>query len=130
MSQANCVKRKKSREPAFLGQDDLKMLLFGGKGGVGKTTCAAAAALHLANSFPQHRFMVVSTDPAHSLKDAFSGFSPPPNLELLEIDSKECFEKFKQTSSCSRTSCIILPRPCAGKTLRRSLWPVRFQGCH
>ena len=95
MSQANCVKTA-SREPAFLGQDDLKMLLFGGKGGVGKTTCAAAAALHLAGTFPQRRFLAVSTDPAHSLKDAFSGFSPPPNLELLEIDSKECFEKFKQ----------------------------------
>jgi arsenite/tail-anchored protein-transporting ATPase len=42
---------------------------FGGKGGVGKTTVAAAAGLALAES--GHRVLVVSTDPAHSLADAY-----------------------------------------------------------
>lgn len=41
---------------------------FGGKGGTGKTTCAAAYALSLANR--GQRTLVVSTDPAHSLADA------------------------------------------------------------
>ena len=41
--------------------------LFGGKGGAGKTTCAAAHALTLATSGA--RALVVSTDPAHSLGD-------------------------------------------------------------
>ncbi|MCA1826036.1 MAG: ArsA family ATPase [Myxococcales bacterium] len=41
---------------------------FAGKGGVGKTTCAAAAAL---GSSRHARTLVVSTDPAHSLGDAF-----------------------------------------------------------
>jgi arsenite-transporting ATPase len=41
---------------------------FGGKGGVGKTTCAAAAALAAAEA--GHRVLLVSTDPAHSLGDA------------------------------------------------------------
>src|SRR5436190_16474319 len=41
---------------------------YGGKGGVGKTTCAAAAALTLSRE--RKRTLVVSTDPAHSLADA------------------------------------------------------------
>ena len=45
-----------------------KIILFGGKGGVGKTTCAAAAALHLAAA---KRVLLLSTDPAHSLGDVF-----------------------------------------------------------
>jgi arsenite/tail-anchored protein-transporting ATPase len=41
---------------------------YAGKGGVGKTTCAAAAALALSRR--RRRTLVVSTDPAHSLADA------------------------------------------------------------
>jgi arsenite/tail-anchored protein-transporting ATPase len=44
-----------------------RYLFFGGKGGTGKTTCAAAAAVSLAEQ-GQH-VLVVSTDPAHSLGD-------------------------------------------------------------
>jgi arsenite-transporting ATPase len=46
-----------------------KFVLYGGKGGVGKTTCAAATALALADR--GERTLLVSTDPAHSLGDAF-----------------------------------------------------------
>ena len=44
-----------------------RYLFFGGKGGTGKTTCAAAAAIALAERGRQ--LLVVSTDPAHSLGD-------------------------------------------------------------
>ena len=44
------------------------VVLFTGKGGVGKTTLAAATAAHLARS--GRKALVVSTDPAHSLGDA------------------------------------------------------------
>jgi arsenite-transporting ATPase len=44
-------------------------VLYGGKGGVGKTTCAAATALKYARE--GHSTLVVSTDPAHSLSDVF-----------------------------------------------------------
>jgi arsenite-transporting ATPase len=47
----------------------MRILLFTGKGGVGKTTTAAATALACADA--GHRTMVLSTDPAHSLADAF-----------------------------------------------------------
>lgn len=57
------------------GLDDLlappgvRLLLFGGKGGVGKTTCAARTALALAARRPRQRILLLSTDPAHSLGD-------------------------------------------------------------
>ncbi len=47
----------------------MRILLFTGKGGVGKTTTAAATALRCADA--GHRTIVLSTDPAHSLADAF-----------------------------------------------------------
>ncbi len=46
----------------------MRLRLFGGKGGAGKTTLAAATALAAAER--GHRVLVVSTDPAHSLGDA------------------------------------------------------------
>ncbi|MFC4550826.1 MULTISPECIES: ArsA family ATPase [Halorussus] len=46
-----------------------RFVCYGGKGGVGKTTCAAATGLALAER--GERTLVVSTDPAHSLADAF-----------------------------------------------------------
>lgn len=45
------------------------ILLVTGKGGVGKTTVAAATAIRAADL--GHRTLVMSTDPAHSLADAF-----------------------------------------------------------
>jgi arsenite/tail-anchored protein-transporting ATPase len=60
------------RKPEFLQNKALRLILFGGKGGVGKTTMAAAAALHLTASHGEaQRILVISTDPAHSLSDAF-----------------------------------------------------------
>ena len=47
------------------------VVLYGGKGGVGKTTCAAAHGLALSTRDPPAKTLVVSTDPAHSLGDVF-----------------------------------------------------------
>src|SRR5271166_2460328 len=47
----------------------MRMLLFSGKGGVGKTSVAAATGLKLAEL--NYRTLVMSIDPAHSLADAF-----------------------------------------------------------
>jgi arsenite/tail-anchored protein-transporting ATPase len=46
-----------------------RILFFGGKGGVGKTTCASAVALAASRS--GKRVLLVSTDPAHSTSDIF-----------------------------------------------------------
>lgn len=50
--------------------NDRKYYMLGGKGGVGKTICAASLAVKFANH--GHPTVVVSTDPAHSLSDSFA----------------------------------------------------------
>ncbi|HEU4932953.1 MAG TPA: ArsA family ATPase [Pyrinomonadaceae bacterium] len=81
-----------------------KIVLFGGKGGVGKTTAAAAYALALAKAKPEEKLLVFSTDPAHSLSDSFdeeigesknavAGFQ---NLDGMEIDPGKWFEELKE----------------------------------
>jgi arsenite-transporting ATPase len=70
---------------------DKRVLFFGGKGGVGKTTSASAAAL--AASRAGKRVLLVSTDPAHNTADIFGRPIGPevveiaPNLRALEIDA-------------------------------------------
>lgn len=50
-----------------------KYYMLGGKGGVGKTSCAASLAVKFSNH--GHPTIVVSTDPAHSLSDSFDQVS-------------------------------------------------------
>jgi len=78
---------------AFRG---VRLLFFGGKGGVGKTTVAAAVALRLARLDPHRRVLLLSTDPAHSLGDVLGqpvGDRPtvlrdgPRNLHVREVDA-------------------------------------------
>ena len=65
--------KKDGKSPVFLSDAKLQLLLFGGKGGVGKTTAAAATALDLALRHPDRSMLLVSTDPAHSLQDSLPG---------------------------------------------------------
>src|SRR4051794_9305730 len=48
---------------------NMRILLYSGKGGVGKTSVAAATGVHLARR--GYRTLVMSVDPAHSLADSF-----------------------------------------------------------
>ncbi|WP_435152970.1 ArsA family ATPase [Haladaptatus sp. DFWS20] len=57
-------------------------VLYGGKGGVGKTTCAAATGL--ASARDGTRTLVVSTDPAHSLSDTFEREIPAEATRIRE----------------------------------------------
>ncbi|XP_010456712.1 PREDICTED: ATPase ASNA1 homolog 2-like [Camelina sativa] len=59
-----------SRFDEMVSVNQRKYYLLGGKGGVGKTSCAASLAVKFASH--GHPTIVVSTDPAHSLSDSFS----------------------------------------------------------
>jgi arsenite/tail-anchored protein-transporting ATPase len=97
--------------PTFLEDLDLRLIIFGGKGGVGKTTAASAAALYRAKAAPDRKVLVVSTDPAHSLGDSFDqpvGDAGPsmtptritghPNLFALEVDAERRADAFMQVN--------------------------------
>jgi arsenite/tail-anchored protein-transporting ATPase len=75
-----------------------RIILYTGKGGVGKTTVAAATALKC--SMLGYKTLVISTDPAHSLRDSFNKqLGPEPkkiadNLYGQEIDVYYSVEKY------------------------------------
>ncbi|NVM36556.1 MAG: ArsA family ATPase [Candidatus Lokiarchaeota archaeon] len=81
---------------------NLKIIMFGGKGGVGKTSCAASSAIWAAEH--GRNTLIISTDPAHSLGDSLGVELPPgiptpiediDNLTALEINPKANMEDFK-----------------------------------
>ena len=82
--------------PSFLDDRRLRLVFFGGKGGVGKTTSAAATALRYARRNPHNTFLLVSTDPAHSLADSLADLTLPKNLESIELDARQCIAGFKK----------------------------------
>lgn len=75
-----------------------KIVFFGGKGGVGKTTCSAAFAIYCANQ--GEKTLLVSTDPAHSTSDIFETeigsdvVKLRENLYSIEIDADRESEKY------------------------------------
>ena len=76
----------------------MRIILFTGKGGVGKTTSAAATAMKAAQQ--GIKTLVISTDPAHSLSDALNIKLTPepteilPNLFAQEFDVYYSMEKY------------------------------------
>ncbi len=82
----------------------MRILLFSGKGGVGKTSVAAATGLQLAKL--GYRTLVMSVDPAHSLADAFDlegnlfRVAPPPtpsvnaNLSIHEVNIQHEIKRY------------------------------------
>ncbi|MBU4370213.1 ArsA family ATPase [Patescibacteria group bacterium] len=85
-----------------LYKKNLQFILFGGKGGVGKTTMAAASAIRFAKK--RGKTLIFTTDPAPSLADSFEqSLSNEPqaikgvkNLYGMEIDAKKVLEEFKE----------------------------------
>ncbi len=84
-----------------------RILFFGGKGGVGKTTVSAATALRSADE--GRRVLLVSTDPAHNLGHLFDREIGPqavrlaPDLDGLELDPEQTVEiHLKEVSAALR----------------------------
>jgi len=105
------AKKKRDRNRELPGQMQLsatiqktlssntRILLFGGKGGVGKTTVAAASAVLLTKA--GRKVLIVSSDPAPSLSDIFemriggTFAEPVKGLHATEIDAKKIVKKYK-----------------------------------
>ena len=70
-----------------------RILLFGGKGGVGKTTISIAAALYFAQT---RETILFTTDPASNLGDFFSanGERPTANLEVESLHADQLYDRF------------------------------------
>ncbi|KAG8494926.1 hypothetical protein CXB51_012397 [Gossypium anomalum] len=91
-----------------------KYYFLGGKGGVGKTSCAASLAVKFADH--GHPTIVISTDPAHSLSDSFAqdlargdlvpieGLNSP--LFALEINPEKAKEDFQTASQKNGGSAV------------------------
>lgn len=86
----------------FVDHPEMRYIYFGGKGGVGKTVVAAAAAHWMAKQ--GKKTLLASTNPVHSLSNLFQMdvFGRPvlipgtDNLHVQEIDTKETIEKSKK----------------------------------
>lgn len=87
-----------------------KFVFFGGKGGVGKTTCSASFAWLCAQK--GKKILAVSTDPAHSLGDIFEIPLGPEikeiqeNLYGLEIDPEQESKKYIEKIKCNMSTIL------------------------
>jgi arsenite-transporting ATPase len=92
---------EKTTRQFLLEHPQMKYIFFGGKGGVGKTVMAGAAALWIAGQ--GKRTLLASTNPVHSLSSMLDQnvFGAPkqvegaPNLQAYEIDTRETIERSK-----------------------------------
>jgi len=81
-------------------REDAEVVMFAGKGGVGKTTLSAATALHLAER--GYRTLILTSDPAPSLGDIFERrigdrvVEISTNLYALELSAEEVLRRWKQ----------------------------------
>jgi arsenite/tail-anchored protein-transporting ATPase len=102
IKQAGSVKQSREEKLSFGAltvKPSTKFLLFGGKGGVGKTSCAAATAL---KEGEKKKVLIFSTDPAHSLQDSFgvpvgnTVVKINSNVSALEVDSYTLLHDLKK----------------------------------
>ncbi len=111
--------RTERTAPADLPFDPLaaRLVIFGGKGGVGKTTCAAAGALEAAALHHDLSVLLLSIDPAHSLGDvldleitdaARTVPRGPRNLRVRHLDASIALTSLRQR--CSRAIDALFVR--------------------
>jgi arsenite/tail-anchored protein-transporting ATPase len=89
------------RDSSFIAQlssilSSRRVLLIGGKGGVGKTTLSCAVALHLART---QRTILFTTDPASNLSDIFD--SPVANLTIEALGAEQLYARFLERNLAS-----------------------------
>lgn len=87
----------------YLCEKNIKVVFFGGKGGVGKTTISTSTALHLSEKY---KTLLISTDPAHStasslevsandkIKIIKQSNEPGGSLSLLQVNAESAYDDF------------------------------------
>src|SRR5215212_4387495 len=85
--QPSLIPHPSSLSEAFDRLAARKVLLFGGKGGVGKTTISVAAALHLAQT--GREIVLFTTDPASNLSDLLQG-----EIRFEALQAEELYARF------------------------------------
>ena len=109
--------------PAPLPAASIKLLLFAGKGGVGKTTLACASALRLAQERSGKEILLFSIDPAHSLAACLGRVIGPqevrvaPGLSVIELDAQAEYAHLKQNYADELTGVFERVSGPAGMTL-------------
>ncbi len=107
---------------------NLNMVMFGGKGGVGKTTCASSSAIWTAEH--GRNTLIISTDPAHSLGDSLGVDLPPgepkqipgiDNLTALEINPKANISEFRGLTNINPIEEMGMPDIMGGMPLMEDL---------
>lgn len=104
LSRRQVAASRQTNGKASFSIEPRRLFIFGGKGGVGKTTAAAAMALALAERDEKAHILIFSTDPAHSLSDSFDeqigelkrAVAGQSNLDAMEIDPVARFEELKE----------------------------------
>lgn len=109
------MKRRPRKKAAGEGGSQAPQLTFFlGKGGVGKTTVSAAYAIRTAAKHPKKKFVLVSTDPAHSLADVLElkitrelqKTPGAPNLQVWQVDAEKRFNEFLEQYRAPITDLI------------------------
>jgi arsenite-transporting ATPase len=96
---------KKPTIKDLITKPSMRFLLFGGKGGVGKTTCATSTAIWVAEHSDRN-VLILSTDPAHSLSDSLAqdvsggdvvSVNGVKHLSALEMSPTKEFKKYQES---------------------------------
>ncbi|MHA2340029.1 MAG: ArsA-related P-loop ATPase [Candidatus Hodarchaeales archaeon] len=96
-----------------------KIIVLGGKGGVGKSTISAATAIVLSDLLPDKRILLISFDMAHNLTDLFNseiGNNLTPltnNLWAIEPDPHKYAEKYTK-NLISKMKALMREMPLVG----------------
>ncbi|CCK68232.1 guanine nucleotide exchange factor GET3 KNAG_0A05680 [Huiozyma naganishii CBS 8797] len=77
---------------SLINSETYKWIFVGGKGGVGKTTSSCSIALQMAKAQPSKQFLLISTDPAHNLSDAFGEKFGKDARKVTGMDNLSCME--------------------------------------